>query len=395
MGKLVYIGGFELPDKNAAAQRVTSNAKIFSSLGYDVTLIGVDKELHSTQGLITNNFQHYGFDIKSLSYPKNKLEWLSSISGRKEIFKYLDDNVQDIDCIILYNYPSFASYRIKRKMQACGVKVFSDITEWYSSKGAGLIFSFIKWLDTSLRVRLVARKGDGVITTSPFMTEFYRKRSHEVLELPTLYDVSLFKQPNVVINRPTRFIYVGSPFDVGRAIIDRSAVKERLDIIIDALYILNQKYNFIFDIYGVTKRDYLKVYTEHKKKLEMLKCKVHFFGRVPHSEALKEISNADYSIFFRDNTLVNLAGFPSKMAESISCGIPVITSDIPSLKAYRDFDGIYLAVKGEEVNVIETCLNQSTVQLNELKKVLFESKFFDFNSFISSSNKFINRIKKD
>ena len=392
MGKLVYIGGFELPDKNAAAQRVTSNAKIFSSLGYDVTIIGVDKELDSKQGLVTNKFHHFGFETKSLSYPKKKLEWLSSISGRKEILNYLDDNAQEIECIILYNYPALVSYRIKNKMRSRGVKVFSDITEWYSSKGGSLMFSFIKWLDTTLRIRFVALKGDGVITTSPFMTEFYRKRNREVLELPTLYDVNLFKPPNIVTNRPVRFIYVGSPFDVSRAINDRSAVKERLDTIINSLHILNKKYEFIFDVYGVMKNDYLKIYPEHKKKVDSLKGKVRFYGRVTHSRALAELSDADYSIFFRDNSLVNQAGFPSKLAESISCGIPVITSNIPSLKGYQNFDGIYLAAKGEEIKIIEACLNKSNAQLGELKMQLFQSKFFDFNSFESSSNKFINRI---
>lgn len=45
--KILYIGGFELPDKNAAAQRVVSNAKLCRDLGYEVTLIGVDKSIKS------------------------------------------------------------------------------------------------------------------------------------------------------------------------------------------------------------------------------------------------------------------------------------------------------------------------------------------------------------
>lgn len=35
-GTILYVGGFELPDKNAAAHRVLSNAKIFRELGYNV-----------------------------------------------------------------------------------------------------------------------------------------------------------------------------------------------------------------------------------------------------------------------------------------------------------------------------------------------------------------------
>lgn len=44
-GTIIYVGGFELPDKNAAAQRVLSIAKILRELGYDVIFLGVDKTL--------------------------------------------------------------------------------------------------------------------------------------------------------------------------------------------------------------------------------------------------------------------------------------------------------------------------------------------------------------
>lgn len=36
MKRVLYIGGFELPDKNAAAQRVLSIGKAYRLLGYDV-----------------------------------------------------------------------------------------------------------------------------------------------------------------------------------------------------------------------------------------------------------------------------------------------------------------------------------------------------------------------
>ena len=48
---IIYIGNFELPNKNAAAQRVIANGKIFRDLGYKVVYIGISKEIthhHST-----------------------------------------------------------------------------------------------------------------------------------------------------------------------------------------------------------------------------------------------------------------------------------------------------------------------------------------------------------
>ena len=38
---ILYLGGFELPDKNAAAQRVMANAKLLGEMGFDVSFIGI------------------------------------------------------------------------------------------------------------------------------------------------------------------------------------------------------------------------------------------------------------------------------------------------------------------------------------------------------------------
>ena len=40
---LLYIGGFELPDKNAAAHRVLAISKALRDIGFNVILVGVTK----------------------------------------------------------------------------------------------------------------------------------------------------------------------------------------------------------------------------------------------------------------------------------------------------------------------------------------------------------------
>ena len=43
MKTIIYIGGFELPDKNAAAQRIIGNSYALKELGYEVIFLGVSK----------------------------------------------------------------------------------------------------------------------------------------------------------------------------------------------------------------------------------------------------------------------------------------------------------------------------------------------------------------
>ena len=41
-GTIIYYGGFSLPDKNASANRVVSNGKIFNKLGFNTVFLGAE-----------------------------------------------------------------------------------------------------------------------------------------------------------------------------------------------------------------------------------------------------------------------------------------------------------------------------------------------------------------
>ena len=43
-GTIIYMGNYELPDKNAAAHRVMNNGKIFTALGYQAAYLGIVRE---------------------------------------------------------------------------------------------------------------------------------------------------------------------------------------------------------------------------------------------------------------------------------------------------------------------------------------------------------------
>ena len=61
-GTILYVGGFELPDKNAAAHRVLSNGKAIRELGYDVVFVDIDKTLRFDEDISTTYRNIQGFD---------------------------------------------------------------------------------------------------------------------------------------------------------------------------------------------------------------------------------------------------------------------------------------------------------------------------------------------
>ena len=57
-------------------------------------------------------------------------------------------------------------------------------------------------------------------------------------------------------------------------------------------------------------------------------------GRLSHRETVKYILGCNCYIFIRRSDKRNNAGFPTKFAESYTCGVPIITTDVSDVGEY-------------------------------------------------------------
>src|SRR4051812_34882129 len=106
---VLYLGGFDLPDKNAAAHRAIGNSKALRDLGFRTILVGfqtrpgrpgvirerLPKKEASIQ-LVTVNTAHQSF--RGLSYRANPtavFRLIHSLGGRRPLA-----------ALICYNFPS-------------------------------------------------------------------------------------------------------------------------------------------------------------------------------------------------------------------------------------------------------------------------------------------------
>ncbi|MCQ6258023.1 hypothetical protein [Pseudomonas sp. Q11] len=393
-GTIIYIGGFELPDKNAAAHRVLANGKIFRELGYNVIFIGVNSSSRSGTGLKRADFS--GFECWSVPYPKGSLAWLKYISGASDILGLLRQQRQltRVVGVVCYNYPAIAQLRIKKICREANIKIMADATEWYDASAGSLFYRIVKCIDTSLRMHWVHKATDGVITTSRYLTDYYSEQGKITVELPTLFDVRKFNSPLIRDNSTKiKFIYVGSPFDAGRVNKERTNLKERLDVCIEVFFELHRSgEDFSFDIYGLTANEYLQVFPEHAGMLqEMVGC-TSFKGRQPNEIILRHIACSDFSIFFRDKTRVTLAGFPSKLAESISCGTPVISNTMVSLLSYEGTAGLFLAKRGEELELVRKLIKSTPSDINFIKQHAYSSRVFDYRNYTLKVAQFLDKV---
>lgn len=324
-GTILYLGGFELPDKNAAAHRVLSNGKILKELGYQVVFIDVDKSLDFNSNVLKTNKQVQGFECWSIPYPKTNKEWFLYLVSIESIKKIINQ-YKDVKAIIAYNYQAIALNRLNKFCNNQGIKTIADCTEWYTTKGANIIFKVIKGLDSFLRMRIIQKKLDGIIVISKYLESYYNS-CRNVVRIPPLVDLKEDKW-NIPYeesrDNKVRFVYSGSP----------GKNKDKINLLIEALYDLEQHDNYLFNIVGITKEQYINDYPEHLEMLNSLGKRIIFLGRVRHIESLKYLKKSDFSVFVRENTRVTMAGFPTKFVESISSGIPVITNKNSDLEDY-------------------------------------------------------------
>ncbi len=349
---ILYLGGFKLPDLNAAAHRVINNGKILRKAGYDVVYLGAGGDPGIS--FEKSRAEYYGFEC--WAYPVDYTR-LYSIRYFKSVYEM---HAAETAAVIAYNLPAAALFRLKQFCHSRGIKVFADCTEWYGVQGEHLIQSMIKGLDSFLRMRMIQPRLDGMIAISTYLKNYYEKKL-PTIGIPTLVDLreplwqELPEQPKS--SGKLQLVFAG----------ESERKKDGLMEIVDV--VLHHTDQVILNIIGMTKDDFLKGHPEWKKELEPADCQVRFHGRLSHVQTVAFIKKADFSIFYREDNIVTRAGFPTKFVESISCGTPVITTNTSDLAQYlRDGENGFFFDIEEPRKSLAKILSTDPVQLKQMKQ---------------------------
>lgn len=350
-GTILYIGGFVLPDGNAAAQRVVANAKLFSAIGYNVVFLNYSKD-----AIRPRRVEYFGFEC----FECPDREW--SIASRMDVDRIEEilSERPDIGHVVAYNYPALSLLRLIRLCRAKGVKCIGDITEWYRARDVSVIKMPLKYVDTALRMRVLLSRMDGLIVISEYLQHYYESRVPTVL-LPPMVDTSESKWASLDVgsSSTTTLVYAGKP----------SRTKERLDLVVDAVVSLPQELNMRLDVVGITAEEFAEIYGG-----EINDPRIVFRGRVSHEEAVMLVKRADYSVIVRDDNLVTRAGFPTKFSESVTCGTPVICNENSDLGSWVEQSGCGFVVGKDS-------LGEDLIEVLSNAKPEFDSSVFDYRNF--------------
>lgn len=365
---IVYFGPFLLPNRNAACVRVISNAKIFRDLGYDVDIVGFESK-PSSEGKLSSSDP----SINLYSYPASPAGYLSSFRiNPMSAITHLRQRGADrqITHVICYNYPSFAQAGLQFWCKANQSNFLPDITEWNTEISSANPVSLIRGLDTSVRIRLLAKFADALIVTSSMVADYFgTKKSRPIANLPTLFDKSQIethiKQPRSQ-EAPLRLMFVGPGFDTSLTSVPPASMKERVDLIVDvALAVSKMGKETTLEFFGLTADQYFHAIEGNDKRRNEIEAVVNFRGRVPNEEIIDALASSEFSMIFRDNKPANNAGFPTKFAESLMSGTPVIIDEIEAVKTYFDNEHVLQLERADP----ETMARQLLTSVGDYRKM--------------------------
>lgn len=386
---IIIVGTFRFPYFDAAAARVLNVGKTFKACGHEVEYIAMGGNQVKEHLLPDGSFSYQGFhytvtneiDCRNiLSKVWNKLK-----RGEK-ILKIL--RIRDLHNTLVIAYNPTNNF-IKKLIKLSKIKHFKlavDLTEWYDRNELPLTdwWSYHKCMTNTLH------KVPNKIVISSYFAKYYHSNN---IIIPSTCDIDDEKwdRSNDAVDpfEGVTLIYAGNP-----------AKKDLVHTAVNAVNHLaqsNKKIRFL--ILGISRKDYIKRYGS-LLDCEMISENIVFMGKVAQNDVPAYYKHADYMVLLRENNQKSNAGFPTKFAESMTAGIPVIanpTSDIGHI--LKDGVNGYL-LKNETLDCVESLLNRISTDYNPSIIATHKANakktgrsVFDYHNYIYSLNLFINKLQ--
>ena len=339
-GTVVYVGNFFFPDGNAAGKRVWGNLEAVKDAGFNAVCLcfrketgnkSIEKSSYAQIDLYTIPYTS-GFKRLKNGFPKHVF--------RKVLEKYEHNTI----ATIMYNSlgtTEFNSYVIQ-ECHKRGINVYYDIADYFDvPHKTNRLRYYMKKRELNHLTGKVLPACDGWITISYFLKNMMPNPDKSIVVPPLSVSKAVYTQGNkdkCIISYATYIVDENRPI---------SEWKDRVDIYIDVFIKLKEYVRRCpceLHLLGFFKDDLLKMFPKeirgvYEERLKSLGNTVLFFGPMANKKVQEHIQQSDFTILFRDDKTSNNAGFPTKISESISLGVPPITN-ITSDIGYYIQDGV-------------------------------------------------------
>jgi glycosyltransferase involved in cell wall biosynthesis len=359
--KVIFIGEYKFPMGDAASVRTYHLAKMALNLGYNPVVIGKGK-YHK---------HHYCEKNKEYYYKKVNYVSMGVFNKQKKysplyIYKRLKITIthlkkyhkEDIEVVVV-NACSGAKHVpwIFRYCKKNKISVIGDICEYYSYRHFKFGILNSQWILFYLIFHTFIKKLENYIFVSSYLENLFTKHAKNFVRIEAPYEVDEAQKTPYKIRKTNlknndssiNIIYAGSP-----------GKKDLLYEFINCLCAYkNFTKNINLDIYGITFLEFSQL----NKNAENLSYegnhhKITFHGRVSLNNIKINLKKSHYSLLLRKDETFSKAGFPSKVAESLAHGVPVICNYTSDMRRLLSGENCLVHVLDETPNSIGMALTK-------------------------------------
>jgi glycosyltransferase involved in cell wall biosynthesis len=385
--EVLYVGIFKLPDRNAAAVRAQGVADALSAAGYTVRFIDetvarplkAEEKSSPSQRLVLAGKRGVDYFVTASSYFKT----IRSIDWRR------------IAAVICYPGSAALILRLMHHCRKNSVPLIIDSTEWYdpSHTSGGRFGPFA--LDSEFRMRWLHRRVGNVICISSFLAEYYGGEGCNVVRIPPLVSMAGDRYCSGLIVAPEQstghlsLVYAGFP---GR--------KELFSEIVDGVRASRQHgIDVSLQLVGVTESESWAIMRRSGDRVRDFDG-VICHGWLPREAAVQIIAASDFTVLLRPQKRFANAGFPSKLVESLSLGVPVIANATSDIAEYlRDGGNGYLlseptagALEGAIVRASRLTIEQKNQM--RIQARLSTHECFDYRNYVGVLAEFLSTARQ-
>ncbi|MGF0019633.1 glycosyltransferase [Sporofaciens sp. SGI.106] len=399
---ILYVGNFFYPDGNAAGKRVYGNVKVIEKCGY-VPIIFCFKKNQTTyleksivDGVVTYTIP-YSDGIKRLNNRK-------PYNAFKSVYQEYSAQYE-ISAVIMYT--TMGTFDLNRMIisycRRQKTKTVYDFCDYFDVIQKDNLFKYyIKSRDLKVLKQSVLEQCDGIIAISSFLRDFVYRECPKII-IPPLSVTRCEKKE--IIRHPDSITisYASYVSDKNRPVAEW---KDRIDLMVDIFHEIKIKYHhedFLLKFIGFTEADLIdmlpfELKEEYRKKINELGEQIVFLGQCENKTAQNEIQNSDYTILLRDSKTSTNAGFPTKISESLSLGVPVITNLTSDIGYYviNNVNGIVVpgpASIEETIEIVDRTIKEGNKKSQKLRDETINQSPFFYMDYVERMGSFLDEIR--
>lgn len=356
MGTVLLISQYKFPEGDAGAVRIYNMGISLQQLGYSVIVIGLGKGAASK---IKKKFKGIPFyTLRSKNKWDTYLLYNFRLLGLLRTIK----KSNNIKAIILGTSLIDVFLFLKYYCALKNITFIKDVVEWYSPNQFKNGKFAIEYIQKNIENKYLIKKDVRVIAISKYLELYFTSKGCITTRIPIFFNTNEYN----FIKKPSsklELIYAGSP-----------GKKDYLFLILEGLSLLNQEdmEKIHFSLIGVDKEQLLSIISINI--YEKIKGILTIYGKIPREIVIQKLAESDFSVLLRDpNSRYAMAGFPSKVIESLLCGTPIICNYSSDLSDFL--------IDGYNSIIVEELTDKSILQsLKTALKLTIEEKCTKFRN---------------